>query len=525
MSQQKRQPDWTQALNLRAALVQLHYEMQGDWYRDPWGWPELGWIVGRGQDVALARLNSSGVWLVAKIDVPKENFGIRPAIVMDPVDRLIHQALVDRVSAQLIGDLNDWVYGWRLQQGQTTAGVWSHNDRQHEGFRNALKLAADANTAALRTDIISYFASVDLGRLCEMIETRAGSSQLTERLMDLVRGWGQVVGRNGLAQRSGASAALANMYLREVDDVLSTYSRHGHARRRTRNSLLLPGDFPRVARWMDDIWLFGHDAGRLRAAQLELQEVLRSAGLEMNLGKTALLEGEDLDREVREVQHSAIDRALSVEPPDSAPLVALVEEILDHPATSDRTTIRFATVRLRNERIYEPVPGFVEKAREMPHGSDSLARLFRDSKYWRELPEWYVKYAESPWGAVRWSIAQLGTAFPSKLTARSSVAGMGLVQEYFFKLLESDQPLPLLALAAQRLAAWDAAEARPVFRAAATRSDDPQARRVLALAATTARDDRSNIRDMLSEFEENRVTLKMLEDRSFRVTVKDDFAA
>lgn len=525
MSPHRRQPDWTQALNLKAALVHLHYEMQGDWYRDPWGWPELDWVVDRGQDVALTRLNSSGVWRVAKIDVPKENFGIRPAIVMDPVDRLIYQALVDRVSAQLIGDLNDWVYGWRLQQGQPTAGVWSHNALQHERFREALKLAADANTAALRTDIISYFASVDLDRLCEMIEARAGSSQLTERLMDLVRGWGQVVGRNGLAQRSGASAALANMYLREVDDVLSSYNQQGHARRRTRSSFLLTGDVPRVARWMDDIWLFGHDAGRLRAAQLELQGVLRSAGLEMNLGKTVLLEGEDVDREVREVQHSAIDGALSVEPLDPGPLVALVEEILDHPATSDRTTIRFATVRLRKKRIYERVPDFVEKAREMPHGSDSLARLFRDSKYWRELPEWYVKYAKSPWGAARWSIAQLGTMFPSKLTARSSVAGMDLVLEYFFELLQSDQPLPLLALASQRLAVWDAAEARPVFRAAASRSDDPQARRVLALAAATARDDRPNTRDMLSEFEENKVTLKMLDERSFRVTVKDDFAA
>lgn len=34
-----------------------------------------------------ARARATGTRRVAKIDVPKENFGIRPAVVLDPIDQ------------------------------------------------------------------------------------------------------------------------------------------------------------------------------------------------------------------------------------------------------------------------------------------------------------------------------------------------------------------------------------------------------------------------------------------------------
>lgn len=43
------------------------------------------------------RLNSEGVRRCSPIDVPMENFAVRPAIVLDPIDRVIYQALVDRL--------------------------------------------------------------------------------------------------------------------------------------------------------------------------------------------------------------------------------------------------------------------------------------------------------------------------------------------------------------------------------------------------------------------------------------------
>lgn len=515
--------DWANVLDFNAALVTLHYELQGDWYRDPWGWPELDWLVAHGTDALVARLNGTGVKAVARIDVPKENFGTRPAIVMDPVDRLAYQALVDVVGVSLVGDLKPWVYGWRLQT-PPERGKWSPNKVQHSAFLEGISLSATFHTAALKTDIVSCFASIDIDRLSEMIESRCGNGRVPERIVDLVGGWSRVVGRSGLAQRSVASAALANMFLSPVDEVLHEFNWRGRRRvRRRPGGLVTVAQVPRVARWMDDIWAFGHDAGDLRKLQLDIQNALRATGLEMNHSKTALLEGEAVAFEVKQVQHSAVDEALLGDEPDEQPLLELIEILLQAPSTASRTSLKFATRRMREHEVYDPVEQFAEHAREMPHAADALARLFRDSDYWRELPSWFVEYSSSPWGSIEWSVAQFGTAFPSKLPLSSDKRRLRPVVERLGKMLETEPPLPLLALGASRLAAWDPDEARPLLRGLAVSSSSPQVRRVLALALSNANEERAMLRRILGEFEENQVTAETLKTRNYRVKTKADF--
>ncbi|MCA1703918.1 MAG: hypothetical protein LC808_11885, partial [Actinobacteria bacterium] len=187
----------------------------------------------------------------------------------------------------------------------------------------------------------------------------------------------------------------ANMFLGPLDDVLRAYS----AVRSKLTSALLPQG--RVARWMDDVWVFGADAGKMRAAQLDIQDALRSSGLELNHAKTDVLEGPRVDEEAKKVQHSAVDNALTVtpgEPQDVAPLMELVEKLLNDPSNADRTSVKFVTTRMRDHSLYGAVPDFAENAERMPHVADSLARLFRDSIHWRDMQRWYVEYATSPWG-------------------------------------------------------------------------------------------------------------------------------
>jgi hypothetical protein len=94
--------DWLKALDLERAVRNVEADVRGDWYRDPWGWREATWALKRSPEVYVQRLNSSGVAAAFPIDVVKENFGTRPAMVMDPVDRVIYQAMVDRLSVELI---------------------------------------------------------------------------------------------------------------------------------------------------------------------------------------------------------------------------------------------------------------------------------------------------------------------------------------------------------------------------------------------------------------------------------------
>jgi hypothetical protein len=497
--------EWLEALDVGLALKNCHDDLIGEWYRDPWSWPELAWVVRRRPDLLVSRLNSTGTRMASPIDVAKENFGMRPALIMDPLDRLAYQALTDRLSLRLIRPLPSWAYIARLSRRTPTAGVYVSN-KEWDFYRARLKGLVARYRHLLTTDVVSFFASIPIDRLSERIEQRAGGGRVTARLLSMLAGWDAIPNRSGLPQRFLASSVLANMYLAPVDDVLQRFGR-------TRRGLPF-----RIARWMDDMWLFGNSEARLRHAQVELSEAMRSIGLDMNVSKTKVLEGADAEREVQQREHSAVDIALQLDEPDYAPLDSLISTVLGAPEMAERTTIRFATRRMRQSGRFDRVAEFAEVARRMPHAADILARLFRDSDHWQELDEWFIEYAGSDWAVSEWSVAQFATMFPSD----------GLVSDGTFDFLAdqlvANSSVPMLAVAAQRLAAWDADEARVRIRERAETVVHPLERRVLALAATAADEEPGFARELLAEFEENSATLEMLKARRFRpVPVAPDF--
>jgi hypothetical protein len=494
--------NWVDGVDFNRALKNCHLDFLGDWYRDPWGWVELDWAVDQALDeLVKPRLHGQGVGHVSRLDVAKENFGIRPAVVMDPLDRLCYQALVDGLSKRVSSSLPAWVCGWRLGRESPEAGKYERQDNEWEAYRWRLRTLAAISRAALKTDIVSFFASIPVDRLAEDI-LDTGKSAMAERLVDMMRAFDAVHGRSGLPQRSAASALLANGYLQPLDDLLNSKSAlKGLAR------VLSPTG--RVLRWMDDIWVFGQSAGELRKIQLEIHEAMRSLGLNLNTAKTDVLEGDDVQREANRIEHSAVDSALSETPMDQTPLEELVERLLDDPEHADRTSVRFVTKRMRDHDLYDQVDDFAEKAPRMPQASDALARLFRDSGSWSGLQDWYVEYCKTDWAAIDWSVAQLGTMFPS------AKSGSDSLKEFLAGEVDGTS-LAMTALSAQRLAYWDKDLARQAIREAADNADNPQIRRVLALAAISAGEKRAAVRKLLGEFEENRITLRMLEDTNFR---------
>jgi hypothetical protein len=422
---------------------------------------------------------------------------MRPALVMDPLDRLAYQAMTDRFSMALIGRLPSWVYNSRLSRTTPTAGEYV-NESEWGLYRARLKGLVARYAFLLTMDVVSFFASIPIDRLCEQIEQRMGGDTITERLLSMVKGWSSIPNRSGLPQRFLASSVLANMYLTPVDDVLI---RFGRSR---------PGRPYRLARWMDDIWLFGNNEARLRLAQVEVSEAMRSIGLEMNIAKTNLLEGDEAEREVQQREHSAVDAGLQLDDPDYAPLDMLITSALASPETAARTTIRFVTRRMRQTGRFERVPGFANVAERMPHAADILARLFRDSDYWRELDEWLVEYAGSDWAVSEWSVAQFSTMFPSHEDVPDSISS------FLADRVLANSSLPMLAVAAQRVSAWEPDDARVLIRERAENTAHPQERRILALSAVAAGEEPGFVRGLLSEFEENAPTLEMLKARRFR---------
>ena len=492
--------------------------MVGDWHQDPWGWPELGYLLKKEPELAYSHCDASGTLRPALIDVPKENWGTRPAVVLDIKDRLVYQALVDRLSVQLIGDMSPNAFGWRLPPVSPSSGEYSHNNKQWDGYRDHLSLLASFHEVALATDLVSFFASIPPDGVQEVIQDRCPTSAVSKRLCGMVEGFASVPGRSGLAQRSTASAVLANMYLFPLDDVLRHHASPLMVFSKTKIQ------YHSFARWMDDVWLFTKDAASARLAQMELQSAAQSLGLNLNSAKTDVYEGPDVAAHALQVEHSAVDGGIAeglVGSPDFGPLEELIDRLLEHPEKASRTSLKFATQRMREHGHLTRVQELALAANRMPHAADALFRLFKLAFTHDSMQDWYLEYANSAWATHEWSVAQLGRIFPSGKRVRKPL------REYFATAVrDANTSLPMLSVASQRLASWDAAEARDASRDAFNRASSPHARRVLALTALAAGETRTRIRKWLAVDPENDVTLKMLESYGFASPkITADFAA
>jgi hypothetical protein len=270
---------------------------------------------------------------------------------------------------------------------------------------------------------------------------------------------------------------------------------------------------------MDDIWLFSSDPAKCRRAQVEIQSEAQSLGLYLNSGKTDVLEGDDVAMQALEIEHSAVDDSIDTKG-NFMPLEELVDRLLESPEKASRTSVRFATTRMREHDHRYRLQEMLEAAPRMPHVADAYARLFREVFTPPSLQEWYLDYAQGEWATYQWSVAHFGRMFSTRKAPRRAL------REFFSTIIrDANTTLPLLAVAAQRLCSWDAQEGRAACRDAYKRAATAHSRRVLALSALGAGEPRRTIKTWLNVDKENYPTLKMLEYYNYSsLKVNADFA-
>jgi hypothetical protein len=499
--------DWMTALDFKQAATNLKHEEYGDWHVDPWGWPEIQYLTTKGNDALREFCSSDTVNEVSLLDVPKESWGTRPAVVLTPIDRLVYQALVDSLSVDITGDLTPNAFGWRLPATDPKKGQYSHNNFQWELYRSHLESNAAVKPVTLKTDIVSCFASMSIDAVQAELDLRTPSNHISKRLLALLGQFGQTRSRSGLPQRSTASALIANMIMSRLDDVLEHHSsaipvmKHGGVQ------------YHSFARWMDDMWLFVDDAGQARRAQVELQRSAEEIGLYLNAAKTDVLEGFDALQEVDIIEHSAVDAALSKARPDHGPLQELIERIIDSPEKTGRTSIRFAALRMASSGNRHRAQELAEQAKRMPHAADALAPLFKRVFLLESLEEWFLEYVEGDWAGFEWTISHYLRMFG----AEDSRPTDKLV-DYMARLVENPSTsLPLLAAASQRLSVLRPATARTVMRAAARTANSAHVMRILSLAALNAGETKRTVNGWIRQHDSNRVIAEMLTARNAKV--------
>src|SRR5260370_33709508 len=122
----------------------------------------------------------------------------------------------------------------------------------------------------------------------------------------------------------------------------------------------------------------------------------------------------------------------------------LLDQVIDSPESTDRTTIRSAMTRMRRQHVESRLDCLVHKSHRMPHGADHLARAFRDFGLWRTHADWYIEYSDALLNRIGWSVAALGTMFPNKPHPPR------IVIDRSAPFLSERASLPMLSLGAQR---------------------------------------------------------------------------
>lgn len=426
--------DWGQVLDLEQAVCNVETDVAGDWYQDPWRWPELRWLASTevGRSHLASECQRDRLYQSSLIDVPKENYGTRPAIVMNPVDRLIFQGCADRASKKLITGLHPHVFGWRLERDSPSGGAFARNKQEYTGFRHRLSMLAGENDALLTTDVTGCFASLPVERLRERIAQQCGDGEISSKLTKMIIGFSKIPGRRGLAQRSLASCVVANHYLSALDGLLDMDSAGRHCR------------------WMDDIYVFGSRWSELRRTQLRVLDAMRELGLEMNVSKTRILEGEAMQEHLDEVDSSGVAQSLHEEQ-DSEPLLERVQdEVIDRGESSERTTISHVCSLAAKFDVEAVAERLAEVAERLPHGADHLSRLFAYFDLGRTMVTWFLEFQASEWGEQHWSVAHLAAMLPADLQDSAEV------RDRFVEMLAAKHKRAQIAvtkIAAQRICA------------------------------------------------------------------------
>lgn len=215
--------------------------------------------------------------VAASYDIPKQNFTLRHAIQVAPVDRIIYQGLVDRLIVAIDPKLTAATFSHRLR-GASTEYIFKNSVQQWKNFRAAVRDTAGDPTYSylVVTDIAQYYENIDFRKLKPQLENVLGEDLTAERqacidaIIGCLKRWSPYRFR-GLPQNLDASSFIGNAFLDYVD------------RRMTRVT-------PKYFRYMDDIRILTSNEADARKMLMILTVLLREQGLGVNARKTEMIE-------------------------------------------------------------------------------------------------------------------------------------------------------------------------------------------------------------------------------------------
>lgn len=433
-----RHPALAERLDIKAAVKHVKVDVTGDWYKDPWGWPELDWLVTPGGLKTVAEHVSAGVaGEVVRIDVPKPGGGIRPACLLSPLDRVTYQALVDNVAPQLVGTAPSWVYGWRLRRDGGEG--YADNMDEWRAFRERQAQLRSAYSLAMRLDVHSFFSNIDQSLLISQLKRKCRAHRVLDRLHYFLQSWHFASARGGIPQRSLGSSILAQGFLEPLDRQIER---------------LIAGRNVAVLRWMDDLWVFADSDAELRNVTNVAEDVLAQLLLTLNPEKTRIIETSDEATTLATLDASALDSELKATTPNEGTVLTKFKQLLDEAENVSRADISFLT---RKSFAYDLQPILKKLQLEtelshLAHAADIIARAWCRQRSWPANAEWYAGKLKSITAASDWEAIAWAEMFPRDAQRRTEVNSVDL---QFSRTLEAPFQTLLIPIAAHFHTQWD----------------------------------------------------------------------
>lgn len=493
-------------------------ESFGDWYRDPWGWPEFGQSFSEKiqlSDLRVAPSNRDSPLDLPiafhSFDMPKSYLGVRPAVVQDPLSRLLYTSAALSIAKDEHANLPDWVYGWRFRDNvlTKTTDEWT--------LYSESRATASEQAHSAQTDITSCFASIRVESLLDQVSGGGGRTFRTGAIRAVVEAHDRLPHRSGLPQRSTASSLLAQYAFAPIDDLLHTAISSGHIQS--------------ARRWMDDISFEGPEASVVRLLRA-LQEKGREVGLEINASKTRITLGAELaEANARENQKLIrVQRLTERTGPyedhvntylDDSELLEAEAEILTSPQSTSRTEVGLVLRSLNYYANFDRADEWARAARYLPHAADHLSRFLAhvpgDDWPVFDPEEWFLTEHSSDWPYLEWVSAQHALSLPSKGLSQAT-------NQIFQGWITNSSNLQQVAVAVQRLASSDPRLARSTISSRIKSTHDPLILRVLALGHVAAEGSTTLAENALARVSTNHLTLAAMKALKWQLPrVRKDF--
>ncbi len=260
-------------LKYSLAIKRLNKDLRDDWFSDPLKHKDL-LDLHKFKSYLESNSNALGGDIAEQFNLPKPGFLLRYSLETFIYDRVIYQALIDKLIVVYDPLFHPCLYSYRLNETSKALIFQSGVDAWKRFIADISAELESGEKVLLVTDVQNYFENIrisDLKMKLDLLNENKDKNILEyiKSLITLLERWSPN-NTTGIPQNQDASSFLGNVYLHHVDRYMLS-KRYNYFR------------------YVDDIRIVCHDEYDARKALKNLIIKLREVGLNVNPKKTKIL--------------------------------------------------------------------------------------------------------------------------------------------------------------------------------------------------------------------------------------------